>query len=823
MIKRVALVQFHKDWEVCRNRARLLRAFNPDVEIYGLFGGEAGRFDEARQALVGEFEALHLLRHPDRQWKWKNTDLAVRSWYRDFGSNREFDVLHAVQWDLLLLAPLDELYRGIPSAALGLTGITTVDAIADRWPWTVNEPQKTELVRLRDFAKRELGYDEPFKTCLGPGYCLPRGFLEAYAGADVPELCHDEIRLPLYAATLGFEIADTGFYPRWFDTLEERFFNADGDDIDEKLIRSELARPRGRRAFHPFRKEFAPPAPAPSRRSPSAAGRPRRRAGREDFQVVAIVAAYNEADIISPLIEHLVSNGVDVYLIDNRSTDATVEEARRWLGKGLLQIEQFPKESLPAGAAPEFDWEGILRRKEEIAAELSADWYIHNDADEFREAPWPDMPLKEAIRWVDRLGYNCIDFRVLNFRPVDAGFPPGSDPKKHFTRWEEPILHDTVRLNCWKKQADPVSLAASGGHDVRFSGRRVFPIKFLLRHYPIRGQEHGRRKIFEERKKRFLERERAMGWHVQYDGIEDPDHSFLSDEKSLHPYDEDHVRLDLMLDNEAARTAEERARDLASEVEARRLEVAGLQAGKHETEKHAANLEKDREKLTNHLIERERHIANLETLKAEAERHAASLGAERKEIVARLGERERQVSNLESKVGELQRHASGLENDRKTLAAHIAHLEELRTSRESQAAGAAARLAELERHADGLEKDRETLARHISHLEAVRAEKDGHIAMLNAERVERAEVEGRRLALEARLDELTARSRDLEDRFTAMRTRANREEGLRRESEIRAERAERDLTAMRRSTLWRMTAPARRLLDVLKRALRAEP
>jgi hypothetical protein len=693
---------------------------------------------------------------------------------------------------------------------VGLTGVTPLETIADRWPWTVNEPHRSELALLKDFVSKRYGYEEAYRACLGPGYCLPRTFLDAYAAADVPELCHDEVRLPLFASILGFEIADTGLYPRWFDTFEEQFFNANDDDIDERLIRSELARPRGRRAFHPFRREFAlsAKASAPARKAKNGTNRKETRdqTVEESCRVVAIIAAYNEADIISPLIEHLVGNGVEAYLIDNRSTDDTVAEARRWLGKGLLEIETFPKEMPPGNGPPGFDWEGILRRKEEIARELDADWYIHNDADEFREPPWPGMSLKDAIGWVDRLGYNCIDFRVLNFRPVDAGFRPGADPKEHFTRWEEPILHDRVRLNCWKAQTQPVSLAASGGHEIRFPGRRVFPIRFLLRHYPVRSQVHGERKIFDERKKRFSERERAKGWHVQYDDIPDSGHTFIGDAERLHAYDGDRVRLGLLLESETARSAEERARDLAAEVEARRLEVAGLRAARHEAEKHAANLERDREKLTGHLVERERHAANLETLKAEAERHAENVEKDRAEVVARLGDRERQIGNLDNLVGELRRHAAGLEADREVLARRIAELEAIRADREARAAGAEAKVAELERHAAGLERDRETLAAHIRHLESVRAD-------LSRE-------EGRRQELAARVKELEDLVQDVESRFAAMRIRANSEEGRRQEAEARAGKALRELDAIRRSTIWKVTAPLRRIVDWMKGLLR---
>lgn len=527
-----------------------------------------------------------------------------------------------------------------------------------------------------------------------------------------------------------------------------------------------------------------------------------------EFRVVAILSAFNEADVISQVIGHLVENEVDVYLIDNRSTDGTADAAKRWLRKGLLGIEQFPSEPPEGGALPAFDWEGILRRKEELAKELKADWFIHHDADEFREAPWPGMNLRDAIAWVDRLGYNCIDFRVLNFPPLENGFRPGMDPREHFTHWEDPVIYDTLQRKSWKAQATPVSLASSGGHEVQFPDRRVFPIRFLLRHYPIRSQEHGRRKVFDERKKRFVDKERAKGWHVQYDSIGGEDHSFLGDPARLHRYDPDRIRLELILDSEPVRSAVERAAEVGRLAETRQKDLEVTAALKHEAEKHAANLEEAREKLTSRLIDRERHIANLETLKAEAERHAAGLEAERLDRLALLTEREKQVSNLESKVGELERHASGLENDRKTLAAHIAHLEEvrvdrdrhvrkleeIRASREAEYAGAAARLAELERHAAGLEKDREALAGQIRHLEGVAAEY----------RVERdRQVESLEGALAAEIG--VYRRRGEEDRARL------------EEAHLRLERASAALAEIRNSTSWRLTAPLRKVLDAFRR------
>jgi hypothetical protein len=253
------------------------------------------------------------------------------------------------------------------------------------------------------------------------------------------------------------------------------------------------------------------------------------------FSVVAFVTTFNEADLVASAIEQLNAEGAAVHLIDNWSTDGTWEIAQSFRGGGLVGAERFPAE----GPTPSFEWRRLLGRVEELAATTSADWFVHVDVDERRQSAWPGVSLRDALWRVQQRGFNAVDHTVLTFPPVDDGFRPGVGPERHFRHFEfgRNVGH-FVQIKAWRHTRERVDLASTGGHEAAFEGRRVFPYNFLSKHYPVRSQAHGEKKVFSERQPRWSPEERAAGWHVQYDHVR-PGHSFLRDAAELLPYDED--------------------------------------------------------------------------------------------------------------------------------------------------------------------------------------------------------------------------------------------------------------------------------------------
>lgn len=255
MVRRIIVFRFDRNPLVCRERVRLLRRLNPGVRVVGLYGGARGVRGAAFRA--GNRPVLGLdgfwTSPEDGGWNWKNGDLALAAWYRSVGFRFDFDVAHLVEWDLLLAAPLADVYGHVEPDVLGLTTCTPLAEIPAGWIWMTRPDLRRETEDLFRLARDRWAYDGEPRACLGVGPCFPRRFLEDYAELGAPEVGHDELRLPLFADILGYPVVDNGFRRAWANKDDDVYFNASGRPIDNADIAAEMGRPDGRRVFHPVR------------------------------------------------------------------------------------------------------------------------------------------------------------------------------------------------------------------------------------------------------------------------------------------------------------------------------------------------------------------------------------------------------------------------------------------------------------------------------------------------------------------------------------------------------------------------------------------
>jgi hypothetical protein len=256
-LKRVILFRFHGSLDICENRLEILRRLNPGTSIIGLWGGDRAGLQKARKALAPHLEGIWDIPVESSLWKWQHADLALLMWYRHEGRHIPFDMLHLVEWDLLLLASLDRIYEEAGRNGVALTGLTPLERLQHDWYWTSVEPYASQWRQLQRHVREQYGWHGPFFACQGPANAFSKAFLERYSREDVPELVHEELRLPLYAQALGFEVAGLPhIYREIKDPVEMEFFNCEKLLIKERTIHSELLKPLGRRVFHPYRERF---------------------------------------------------------------------------------------------------------------------------------------------------------------------------------------------------------------------------------------------------------------------------------------------------------------------------------------------------------------------------------------------------------------------------------------------------------------------------------------------------------------------------------------------------------------------------------------
>ena len=246
--------------------------------------------------------------------------------------------------------------------------------------------------------------------------------------------------------------------------------------------------------------------------------------------MLAIIHVFNEKDILEAALSHLLAQGVDVKILDNWSSDGSYEMARSLAQRdSRLSVERFPRE----GPSDYFDLKQIIANVELIARQSNYDWLIHHDADEIRESPWPALTLQQAISAVGAVGFNAIDFTIVEFKATADGFEAGIDPTTFFTHYQFARLGcDFLQVKAWKNTG-PVNLTVWGHHAVT-KGQRIFPVKFLLKHYPLRSVRQAKEKLFKNRVPRIPPQERGQRF-IHYDLSEGA--NYLHDESAFDRFE----------------------------------------------------------------------------------------------------------------------------------------------------------------------------------------------------------------------------------------------------------------------------------------------
>ncbi len=258
------LFWFYKDLEISRNRLKLLRHYNPDAPIFGLYGGgkdEAEVFESQLSSYLDDFFAFS----DDRssEWKWINGDLMIADWYSQRGRVLSWDSIVVVQWDMLVFGPLTETFKELKEGEMLLSSLRPVTEVINWWYWTTQEPGAQRYTEFVKYIHDKFDYNDSPLCCQFVVVALPREFLERYITVEEPELGFIEYRVPTYARMFGIPFCQTKAFECWWShepaTADTRYCDialTAAGPVSFGAICRHLLRRDGARVFHPFYKIF---------------------------------------------------------------------------------------------------------------------------------------------------------------------------------------------------------------------------------------------------------------------------------------------------------------------------------------------------------------------------------------------------------------------------------------------------------------------------------------------------------------------------------------------------------------------------------------
>jgi radical SAM protein with 4Fe4S-binding SPASM domain len=251
-----------------------------------------------------------------------------------------------------------------------------------------------------------------------------------------------------------------------------------------------------------------------------------------------LIYCYNEEEIIDYSIEYYLSKGIDIVVFDNESTDKSFEiiknlrENSNCLGK-IIDYQSVKTDG--------YEWKKILRIScEYMHGKLSGyDWILLIDADSFYQSPVKGIELTDFIRSIDEKNYNVINGLLVEFYPTEKDVSSIKSPlerlnyckingnvpwgfvkndmevNKKFNSAEKINTFNAPQYKIFKYHPS-MDFYSWGGHVCLREEIKISPIPFIYLHYSWLSYEHGLKKIFKERKARFVERKKACYEHPQY-------------------------------------------------------------------------------------------------------------------------------------------------------------------------------------------------------------------------------------------------------------------------------------------------------------------
>lgn len=217
------------------------------------------------------------------------------------------------------------------------------------------------------------------------------------------------------------------------------------------------------------------------------------------MNITAMLCARNELPYLRHVLPYLAQENIEVVLIDNESSDGTLDAVRSGDFPNVMRVESFPYPGT-------FDLSEQLKIKWRVAETLRSDWLIHQDADEILHAPAGWGGLRQHIERADAQGFNVLNFNELVMLPADPNRDDILNNNLNYYFFEPKPMR---LMRAWKREAN-LAPGKSGGHRLEGKDLNVYPERMLLKHFIVRDQEHAYEKYLH---RSFSPTDLEKGWH----------------------------------------------------------------------------------------------------------------------------------------------------------------------------------------------------------------------------------------------------------------------------------------------------------------------
>jgi len=243
-----------------------------------------------------------------------------------------------------------------------------------------------------------------------------------------------------------------------------------------------------------------------------------------------MLPVYNDQEIVGEVIEHLLSEGLELVVLDNGSTDGSYEVCKKYAEKDLIVLDQY--------SSPTFEWPLLLRMLYDMALRKNPDWFLRCGQDEFLESGISNVSLKEAFIKEDEKGCNLIQFDVFEFFMTDADNLQAKSTRERFPyySWQK-----ESEYRAWKYYPG-IRVEDAGGHYPIFPRHIKYKIpnrKFVYRHYRYRNKQQAIKNHLDRLNRLKGTPESKLGWNVHWKRIAEGEGPHVVEHKLLTKYLED--------------------------------------------------------------------------------------------------------------------------------------------------------------------------------------------------------------------------------------------------------------------------------------------